>query len=284
MKLLEIEAFTQWDGLPSLPEQLTKVMDEVGKASSMDYNIVEMVQYDVSIACRVLKMANSPLYGYAGKIASLQQACGLLGLEMIKNIVFTTPAIELFQDVKEVYQSQIDCSRLWVHMATTGVIADWICRFRDDLDADICFTAGLTHGIGKIALVVSHPELYVECLELSEKENISLEEAETEIIGFSHAELSLKMATAWDYPAPLTENLKSQIARGDLAPGNKISHTVRLAKYIADHLGFGEGMGPHEPEPPLKVWSGAGITQDEFQESLPGLRELADKVALKWTA
>ena len=281
MKPLKIDTFTRWDGLPSLPLQLNKIMDEVADASSMDYNIVEMVQYDVSISCRVLKMANSPLYGYVGEIASLQQACGVLGLEMIKNIVFTTPSIERFQDVRE---AQIDCSKLWVHMAVTGVIAGWICRFRGDLDEDTFFTAGLTHGIGKIALVVSHPILFRECLRLCETDDIPLEEAETEVFGFSHSELGLEMATAWDYPAPLVGNLKSLVYLDSSASRDKISHTVHLAKYIADSLGFDDGLDLQVPCPSTEVWSGAGITQDEFQESLPSLREHAEKVAMKLTA
>lgn len=284
MTLLEIKAFARWDGLPSRPSQLMKIMNEVGQASSMDYNIVEMIQHDVSIACRVLKIANSPLYGYAGQIASLQQACGLLGPEMIKNIVLTTHAVELYQENGERPQPMIDCSGLWVHMAVTGAIAGCFGKIQGDGEADVFFTAGLIHGIGKIALAVSQPAIFAECLERHKIENISLEEAETGIIGFSHAAIGLIMGAAWGYPAQLVKILKGQAVQDGLANDDKLSCAVHLAKYIAGQLGYGDGLGPQTPSPTAIVWSGAGIAQDEVKESWASLREIADKTARIMTA
>ena len=139
---LELDAFIQWEGLPSLPSQLIKTIDQVGTSSSMDYDIVEKIKYDVAIACRILKQANSQLYGYAGKISSLQQACGLLGLEMIKNIVFTTPALELFQDKELNPELSIDFSRQWKSLVVSAVISEWLGNQQIEMDSDVCFVAG----------------------------------------------------------------------------------------------------------------------------------------------
>jgi HD-like signal output (HDOD) protein len=46
------------------------------------------------MALSVLKVANSPVYGYSGEISSLQQAAGLLGPGTIKNIILLTPILE----------------------------------------------------------------------------------------------------------------------------------------------------------------------------------------------
>ena len=77
--------------LPSPPEQINHVLVAIDSSSSVDYNIVEIIQYDPSMALSVLKVANSPLYGYSTKISSLQQAADLLGTGTIKDIILRTP-------------------------------------------------------------------------------------------------------------------------------------------------------------------------------------------------
>ena len=86
MTSLTLDRFRSLKYLPSLPEQIDNVLIATGTSSSMDYSIVEMIQYDPAMALAVLKVANTPIYGYPGQISSLQQAAGLLGPGAIKNI------------------------------------------------------------------------------------------------------------------------------------------------------------------------------------------------------
>jgi HD-like signal output (HDOD) protein len=272
---LKLDAFIKWEALPSLPLQLTKIIDQVGTASSMDYDIVGKIKYDASIACRILKQANSALYGYAGKISSLQQACGLLGLEMVKNIVFTTPATEFFQD--KTIDPHLFYSDLWRSLAISGVISEWLGGQKNDLDSDECFSAGLIQGIGKIALAVSQPALLQECHQISVQENISLEDAEQRNFGFSHWDVGLKLATAWGYPSSLINLFKNQNKR-PTTEVCKLSDTIQLAKFITDKLGYHDGLGSPAGDTPLTVWSGAGFNEDELSKSWPLLKELAQNV------
>ncbi len=98
MKFTEVDEFATADGLPSLPGQILNILDDLGRTSAMEYTILQKIQYDPAIALSVLKAANSPLYGYASKISSLQQAAGLLGPGAIRNIVLTTPILERYQN------------------------------------------------------------------------------------------------------------------------------------------------------------------------------------------
>ena len=278
---LELDAFIQWEALPSLPLQLTKTIDQIGIASSMDYDIVEKIKYDASIACRILKQANSALYGYAGKISSLQQACGLLGLEMVKNIVFTTPAAEFFQSESTDPHLFVDYSNLWKHLAISGAISEWLGCQKSDLDSDECFSAGLIQGIGKIALAASQPALLQECHQNSIKEKISLEDAEQRNFGFSHWDVGLKLATAWGYPSSLINLFKKQ-NKNPATEVCKLSDTVQLAKFIADKLGYHDGLGSTVGGTPLNAWSRAGFNEEELNKSWPALQELARNVARRF--
>ena len=91
-----LDWFRTIKSLPSLPVQMNSVFVATGSTSSMDYNLVEIIQYDPSMALSVLKVANSPVYGCSNKISSLQQAAGILGPGTIKNIIFRTPILEQY--------------------------------------------------------------------------------------------------------------------------------------------------------------------------------------------
>lgn len=98
MEKLDLQPFIGCDSLPTLPDQISRVLDETSRASAMDYNIVQIIQFDPAIASRVLQVSNSALYGYPSQIGSLQQAAGLLGPGVIKSIILTTP---IFEDLRE---------------------------------------------------------------------------------------------------------------------------------------------------------------------------------------
>ena len=91
-----LDWFRTIKSLPSLPEQINSVLVATGSTSSMDYNIVEIIQYDPSMALSVLKVANSHVYGCSDEISSLQQAASLLGPGAIKNIILRTPILERY--------------------------------------------------------------------------------------------------------------------------------------------------------------------------------------------
>ncbi|MCH7622489.1 MAG: HDOD domain-containing protein, partial [Nitrospinae bacterium] len=122
MKFSKVDEFVTAEGLPSLPGQILNILDELGRTSAMDYTVLQKIQYDPAIALSVLKAANSPLYGYASRISSLQQAAGLLGPGAIRNIVLTTPILERYQDNGGLH-SPLDHSRLWLHMTVTAALA-----------------------------------------------------------------------------------------------------------------------------------------------------------------
>ena len=148
-----LDWFRTIKNLPSLPEQINSLLVATGSTSSMDYNIVEIIQYDPSMALSVLKVANSPVYGYSGKISSLQQAAGLLEPGTIKNIILRTPILG-----RHLTNRPIDFSDLWVHCGATASLSGDLGRLIGGLELDVCFTAGLIHDAGIIALSAYYPK------------------------------------------------------------------------------------------------------------------------------
>lgn len=269
-----LDGFKNFGNLPSPPSQMSRVLDEIGRTSAMDYNITRMIQYDPSIACRVLRVANDPLYGYHRQIASLQQASGLLGPGVIKNAILTTPLLEQFARDDS---CQIDYSRIWLHSSVTAAIAGCLGRFVRNMESDVCFTAGLIHDIGKIALAVYHPAVFYKLFDLAGREKIALIEAERKMLGFCHFDIASTLMTQWGFPSALVEAVEN-CSRSISEVTDKLTAVIRLAKSLAIDWGYSNGMESHFPLQYDVMISALGISKENLETWKPELREYADFV------
>jgi HD-like signal output (HDOD) protein len=223
--------------LPSLPEQINNVLVATGSTSSMDYNIVEIIQYDPSMALSVLKVANSPVYGFSGKISSLQQAAGLLGPGTIKNIILRTPILERHLTNHQ-NDAPINFSDLWVHCGMTASLSGGLGRLIGGMESDVCFTAGLIHDSGVIALAAYYPKELAKAFETSQNEKISLLDAEKKVFGFNSSDLSMELMNAWNFPESLLDLYRSGDKDNKSSWFSKPIAVVVLAKLLLKEWGY----------------------------------------------
>ena len=235
---MKIDRFKKLDNIPSIPSQVSKVLDGVEGILAMDGDIIEMIHYDPPIALEVLKQANSPLYGHSSQIFSLQQAAELLGIGAIKNVILTTSIYERFED-HQTPVIELELTKLWIHSAVTASAAGGIGAMVDDLDPDVCFTVGLIKDCGLIALAMHYSESINDIMKCQANDKISLFEAEQKVIGITHAEIGASMLENWGLPKELSETIKNCCETENGNPGSKLSGVIGLAKFLAVSWGYG---------------------------------------------
>lgn len=264
MTSLTLDRFQSLKSLPSLPEKIDNVLMATGTSSSMDYSIVEMIQYDPAMAMAVLKVANTPIYGFPGQISSLQQAAGLLGPGSIKNIILRTPIIERFSEKSAL---PIDYLQLWVHSGITAAISGGLGRFIGGIESDVSFTSGLIHNTGLIALTVYFPTAFTKVQGFMDQNQVDLIEAEKQTLGFTHLEVAGEMIDSWGLPPQLSQVIRQYTAPEKNKPNWEIASVVALAKTLACEWGFPSGL--------------KGDTNIEREELLD-LIGVSEKELLKW--
>lgn len=274
MKSLKLDEFKTLDGLPSLPFQILKVLDAVSQGTVDNYNIINIIQNDPPMACRILRVANAPLYSFTAKISSLSQAAGLLGMEPIKNILLTTSILERHRDGGG--SNALDHNRLWVHFAVTAAIAGHLGRLIGDMEPEVCHTAGLTHDIGKLALVVNFPGDYAPILQSAAKGKKPLLEMERESMGFDHSEVSQVMAEHWGFPRLLIDVMKNCHSPESEKDFDKISGVVLLAKFLADSWGYSDGLETCTTPVGDPLFTLLGISKKNLKKWEPELKEYAE--------
>ena len=72
--------------IPSLPQVTTKLLTVFNNNNAHAKEVSKIIESDQSLAAQVLKQANSPFYGFPGRIATLQHAIVLMGFNAIKNL------------------------------------------------------------------------------------------------------------------------------------------------------------------------------------------------------
>lgn len=271
MAAITIDEFLALEGLPSLPGQILNVLEEISRTSAMDYNILQKIQYDPAIALKVLRVANTPLYGYAAQISSLQQAAGLLGPGAIKNIVLTTPIMERYQD--NGWGNNFDYSRLWLHAMVTAVLAGTLASLLENIESDVCFTGGLIHGMGIIALAARHPKSVLEWIKIAQCEGVSLIDVERDVLGFSHADIGVRMVEAWSFPPQLISILKSCYCGEKDEITDKLAGVVCLARNLANQWQYSANLGIESFADRAKLSSLLNISNQDIEEWTPQLRE-----------
>jgi len=278
MNLLKLESFGRIQNLPTPPEQLARVLDEVAHTSAMDYNILKMIQYDLSIATRVLQVANRPFYGFGSQVDSLQQAAGLLGPSIIKSIILTAPILTL-PGSNGTGGDPTDLSKVWIHSAVTATLAMALARNVKNLESDVCFTAGLIHDIGIIALMVQAPELMEESVDYGRRKRFLLSRAVQENVGFSLGDIAATMAASWGYPERLVRVLSKGWGDPLDGPEDRFVAVVLLAKHLSCQWGYTDDFetGPLEdPERYLKI---LGMSESGFERLHPQLKQEARDIA-----
>ena len=83
--------------LPTVPAVLKRLSGVIEKPRITIVEISAFISSDPALTTKVLKMVNSAIYGFPGRIASVSHATMLLGLNVIKGLLLGVSVFELMQ-------------------------------------------------------------------------------------------------------------------------------------------------------------------------------------------
>ena len=81
--------------LPTLPHVLEKLTMLVEDPDASSEAIAKVISTDQVLSAKVLKMVNSPIYGFPGRISSIQHALVLLGFNVVRGIIISTSVFDM---------------------------------------------------------------------------------------------------------------------------------------------------------------------------------------------
>lgn len=182
--------------LPTIPKVLNKLLGVIENPKVSLNEISSFISGDPALTTKVLRMVNSPVYGFPGRISSVNQAVILLGLTVVKGLLLGVSAFDLMQ------KTMIG---LWEHSIGTAIFSRIIAVKKGHKEPDEVSVNGLLHDIGKVFLVLQFPEEYEKALAETEKDFMVIFDAERNHFNTSHASVGSWMAKKWRFPANLID-------------------------------------------------------------------------------
>jgi len=190
------------DDLPTIPSIAWQILQITNDERSCANDLSKILHSDQSLASRVLKVANSPLYGVPGKVSSIQQAVIFLGFREIRSISLAMSVFNAFH-VRSA-GAYFNRHKFWEHSLFSGVAARLLAKqYRQDENE--AFIAGLIHDIGKVVFDRYLPKTFAKVINRVDTDRCSMEEAEIEEFGFSHATIGMKLLQKWRFPGKIAE-------------------------------------------------------------------------------
>jgi putative nucleotidyltransferase with HDIG domain len=227
--------------LPSIPDVASKVLHMVSDPDVVFKAIAEEISKDQAITTNILKLCNSAYFSKGKEISSVDRAIVTLGIKEVKDIVIVATTREVLNKIVIGYD--LARGELWKHGIAVATMSKKIATMKNRKNiADIAFTGGIIHDVGKTVLAIFVQNTFKEILALSESKQIPFSAAEKEIMGFDHQEIGEKILAKWKFPDVLRNIVRyhhePQNAPDEYKP---IVSIVHIANTICLMAGIGIG-------------------------------------------
>jgi len=195
--------------------------------------VSELIRSDAAVSADVLRVANSPLLGSCSEVNSILHGVVLLGVDRLKGLILTT-ALRSFLNPTLETPALLRC---WRHNLACGILCEELAPAYF-LPKDPCYTAGLLHDVGRLALLAAYPADYAGMLDMAERYHVDVNECERGVFGVDHCEAGQWLVREWKFPDEFLEIAGGHHHNGACGQVDKLT-IVRLGCQMADAVGFG---------------------------------------------
>jgi len=234
--LLSLEKLIERSGkLGSLPAIVYKVFEVMDEPKSTATKIGKVINEDPALTARLLKLVNSPFYGFSAKVDTVYRAVALIGHKELRSVVVAASAMNVFEGIPSELVSMED---FWKRSLAIAVTARVLAAFKRETGIERFFIAGLLHDIGSLLMYIKLPDEMAQVLKLERTEGVELAGAEKDIIGYDHTEVGGGLLKKWNLPPQICGSVRYQLAPMK-APEKEQSGAwlIRLAsEIVAKHL------------------------------------------------
>jgi len=187
--------------LPAMPQVYARLQSLLASDATSVHDVAELIASDAAITAKVLQLVNSAFFRLARRITNIEQAVNHLGFGAIRNLVISAEIFSRWpsRDTRCV----LNIDKLQSHVHQVAAVAHSLAAGTPR--ADDALLAGLLHDIGYWVLANECSDNLVEAVSVAVANKIPLHEAETQVIGASHAQIGAYLLGIWGLPYPVIE-------------------------------------------------------------------------------
>lgn len=259
------------DKLPTLPTVLARLLDTIRRSDAGLDEVVATVQEDPVLAVRVLRVANSPVYGGRAPARTIRDALFRLGLLEVREMALALSASAALP----IRGSRLGYEHFWRHSLSVARTAETVAR-RAALPAGAApgsaFLGGLFHDLGLLIFANHYAMFFDEVVAHARRARLPLAKAEQEVVLTDHGELGAVVVERWGLDDSVASAIRGH-HRLDRVPAE---HRWRAAVVqVADALCAEVGLGDLSTPLPTLIEDAASQTLGLSAETLGELAAAA---------
>lgn len=194
-----VETLSRLEAVPSRKANFAELIRLLYDENTPLENIGAALAKEPGMSARLLRIGNSPLFGKAGSIETLDDAIGILGINLIVSMAV---AHKMFAVEAPSASSRLNVEELWAHCISVSMVARKVgqhLRLPRGVIRDAC-TAAIIHDIGKLVLAYSLPEGFAAATSRAVADQMPGWQAEYAIFGNHHAGVGASLLQLWGLP------------------------------------------------------------------------------------
>ncbi|HZH98943.1 MAG TPA: HDOD domain-containing protein, partial [Fimbriimonadaceae bacterium] len=223
------------ENLPVLPQIVSSVMKLADDPDASARSMERIIERDPAIAAKILRVANSSLYGVS-QIPSIARAISVLGLNSIRSLVIGVAYQQIIAGREQAKSfNKLD---FWKHSLAVATAARIIAKIKLPAKAEELYLAGMMHDVGMLVLDRFCPNEFDQALQYARQERIPIYQAERRLFGFDHADVGGLLAEKWGLTPLMTGAVRYH--HSVIQDGNHGETTAMVA--AANYLASAAGM------------------------------------------
>lgn len=236
----QIEHLLQGIRVPPQPQILVDLQMEQMMPKPDIQRIAELVARDVGLSGTMLKFVNSPIFGLANKISSIEQAVSLLGAKTVINIL---NGLAIKGEMSD--ENIVALTRFWDNANDIAMVCARVAKQVGYHTPDEAYTVGLFHNAG-IPLMMQRFDNYLQFLENTNPEQCErIIDVENEKFNTNHCVVGYYVSRSWNLPENLcqviaehhnTKRIFSTDPTGESGQTRKSLHAIlKVAEHICEN-------------------------------------------------
>ncbi len=219
--------------LPALPTIAMEVVEMVDNPKTSASTLGKLISTDQALTAKVLKIANSPFYGFPKKISTIDFAIIVLGYDALKEIVIS---ISLVSSLQKKSDTHFDARAFWDHSIASGVLARRLARDLGYRVSGEVFVGGLLHDMGISVIHRYFKNEYKRIIEIARETDLTFVESEESVLGVTHAEVGVWLAERWNLPDHLVEAIAHHHTPGKAERNMELVSLIHVADVFAGRM------------------------------------------------
>jgi len=216
-------------GIPPRPAILDQITREMDKDEPDFKYLADIISSDVGLSASLIKVANSPFFGFGKKVRSVREALLVLGLKIIVRTIAGLSLQKTFPHIPNLEQ-------FWAASAATARVSGWLAqqiKGPHRVRSDDAYTFGLFRDCGIPVLMIPFPEYQGILKKANAEPLLAFTTVEDQMLSINHAIVGAELAEEWLLPEEIHHAIRHHHELAALEAGASVAMPEIARRLIA---------------------------------------------------